>query len=364
MILRLDAERARKVFGSRGAADHEVRLALAFKSPKDADRLVGEEFAETFDDGVTDRHALRQTVERLTAEGVLVAVPETDDQADDARFASELASSARQLEAIAGDLAAMGRWAGDHVRVDGDDPVAVLGAVRTRLTSLRNALADARGPFIASQRNGATAPTCATAPTSPLRLHLGCGAARVPGWINIDLAGGDLRLNLGWSLPFADSSVSCVYSAHTLEHLHYHTAAPRLLKEIHRVLAPTGRVRLAVPDLEAYSRAYAESNQTFFREYDRARPEFGTVAGYPTPLSKVMMMAGSALRSGSFFEHKMGYDFETLAALLRNAGFEAIERSRFGGSGHESLVTMDETSTAAGLSYEDVANTLFVEATK
>lgn len=357
MILRLDAERARKVFGSRGAAGQEVRLALAFKSPKDADRLVGEEFAETFDDGVTDRHALRQTVERLRAEGVLVAVPESDDHADDARFASELASSARHLEAIAGDLAAMGRWAGDHVRVDGDDPAAVLGAVRTRLTSLRNALADARGPFIASQRNGATA-------QDTLRLHLGSGAARVPGWINIDLAGGDLRLNLGWSLPFAGGSVSCVYSAHTLEHLHYHTAAPRLLREIHRVLAPSGRVRLAVPDLEAYSRAYAEGNEGFFREYDRARPEFGTVAGYPTPLSKVMMMAGSALRSGWFFEHKMGYDFETLAALLRTAGFEAIERSRYGGSDHENLSEMDETSTAAGLCYEDVANTLFVEATK
>jgi predicted SAM-dependent methyltransferase len=356
-ILRLDPGRARKVFSSRAVDALEVRLALAFKTPKEAGRLAGDDFEEALADGSTDPEAVRQALRRLTEEGVLV--PPAEDAGAEAVFSGELASLARQLDGIAGDLSAMGDWALRNVRAGGEDPARLLASVRERLAGLRRELRGAREAFLGEQLQGAV-----RAPEGDLRLHLGCGDSRAPGWTNIDLTGGDVRLNLSWPLPFDDGSVSWVYSAHTLEHLDFHTAAPRLLKEIHRVLAPGGMARLAVPDLEAYAREYAAGNDAFFREYDRQRPEFGRAAGYRTNLSKVMLMAGSAARSGWFFEHKMGYDFDTLADLLRRAGFGAVERSRFGESAHEPLRGMDQTSGPAKLAYGDVANTLFIEATK
>jgi predicted SAM-dependent methyltransferase len=353
-ILRLDPGRAREVLGSRAADALEVRLALAFKTPKEADRLAGEDFEEALADGGTDPEAVRAALRRLTAEGVLV-----EDPSAEGLFAGELASLARQLDGIAGDLSAMGGWALRNVRVDGEDPARLLASARERLADLRRELRRAREPFVREQLEGVV-----RAPEGDLRLHLGCGESRAPGWTNVDLTGGDVRLNLAWALPFGDASVSWVYSAHTLEHLDFHAAAPRLLQEIRRVLVPGGTARLAVPDLEAYTREYAAGNDAFFREYDRKRPEFGRAAGYRTNLSKVMLMAGSVARSGWFFEHKMGYDFDTLADLLRRAGFAAVERSRFGESAHEPLRGMDHTSGPAKLAYGDVANTLFIEATK
>jgi predicted SAM-dependent methyltransferase len=354
-VLELDAARARKVLTTRKASALDLRVVLAFKNPRDADRLAGEGFDEVFGDGRTSREQVRAKIAELTAEGALRPLP---DGAAEGVYASELASLGHLLDGLAGDLAAMDEWAEREVEINGRSPAAVLAAARRDLTALRESLRAARPRYVAEQVAGA--------PTAGLRLHLGCGASRAEGWLNIDIAGGDARLNLCWELPFADGSADSVYSAHTLEHLDFHTAAPRLLREIHRVLAPGGVVRLAVPDLGALARAYAAGDAGFFREYDRARPEFAGAAGYRTDLAKVMRMAGSAVKSGWFFEHKMGYDFETLADLLRSAGFpaESVTRARYGESDHEALRPMDSLSGPAGLSYEDTANTLFVEAVK
>ena len=38
--------------------------------------------------------------------------------------------------------------------------------------------------------------------TLGLQLHIGCGGLGLPGWVNIDVNGGDLRMDLRWPLPF------------------------------------------------------------------------------------------------------------------------------------------------------------------
>jgi predicted SAM-dependent methyltransferase len=359
-ILKVDGGRARKVFGSRGATVLEVRIVVAFKEPKDVETLL-DDFEETLADGHTPRELVQETIEALVGEKILIPVPDTlpGGEHTQAVFSSQLSSLGRQLDSLAGDLTAMGEWAQREVRVNGRDPISMLSSLRAEIAALRLALGEAQPRFVEEQTRG-----LAREPAGELRLHLGCGASRAPGWVNIDMLGGDVRLNLCRALPFADASVRYVYSAHTLEHFDYHTAAPRLLKEIHRVLAPGGTVRLAVPDIGAFLREVAARNEGFFREYDQTRPEFAGAAGYRTNLSKVMRLAGSATKSGWFFEHKMGYDLETLSDLLQAAGFESIEPSRYRSSRHEALQEIDATSAAGKLAYEGVANTLFVEATK
>jgi predicted SAM-dependent methyltransferase len=83
-----------------------------------------------------------------------------------------------------------------------------------------------------------------------LKLHLGSGPVSLDGWVNIDLDAptADMLLDLRQPLPFADGSVTHVFSEHVIEHIEY-AEALSLLKEVRRVLAPSGVVRITTPDL-------------------------------------------------------------------------------------------------------------------
>ena len=116
MVVVLDPKQARSVFSLRPPGQLEVRLAMMFKAPRDADRLVQEEFAEMLDDGETRREDVERIVRQLTADGVLAPVAESSPRGRQARHASDAASIATLLHSIAGDLAALGDWAEDHVR--------------------------------------------------------------------------------------------------------------------------------------------------------------------------------------------------------------------------------------------------------
>jgi predicted SAM-dependent methyltransferase len=98
-------------------------------------------------------------------------------------------------------------------------------------------------------------------PTASPLLNLGCGRRRHPAWRNADLApdGPDvLGIDLRKPLPFPAGTFTAVYAAHVLEHL-VPAEAWALVRDIGRVLAPGGVVRLVVPDLEAAARAYVAS---------------------------------------------------------------------------------------------------------
>lgn len=45
------------------------------------------------------------------------------------------------------------------------------------------------------------------------KIHLGCGARKVEGWLNVDIGGGDVNLDLAAGyLPWQDSSFSAAVS--------------------------------------------------------------------------------------------------------------------------------------------------------
>jgi len=355
-ILRLDVKRVRQVFAARGTTPLEIRVVLAFKAPLDSELLLDSEFEQLLDDGSTTREEVEQVVEGLIKDEILVALA-GDPSTVEAQLAGEVAALGFLTSGIAGDLAAMGNWAQQEVRVGDQDPATVLASVREQLTDLRSTLRDSRPRYIEEQGT-------AWRTGDQLRLHLGCGTIRSKEWVNIDLTGGDLRLNLCWTLPFPDASVSHVYSANTFEHLDYHTSAQRLLSEIHRVLVPGGTARLVMPDIGAFAREYVGGNKQFFKEYDERRPEFAGMAGYRTPLAKVMRAAGSATRPAGWFEHKMGYDFATLADLLRATGFETIEHSSFRSSRDSKLREMDALVGETELEQDRLEYSLFVDASK
>ena len=92
-------------------------------------------------------------------------------------------------------------------------------------------------------------------------MNLGCGGCFHPDWVNFDFVSRSpevIQHDLRERLPLDDRSCAVVYHSHVLEHLP-HAAAPLLLRECHRVLAPGGFFRIVVPDLETIARLYLEN---------------------------------------------------------------------------------------------------------
>lgn len=83
-----------------------------------------------------------------------------------------------------------------------------------------------------------------------MRLNLGCGMERVPGWVGVDKYGSpevqcDLEV-MPW--PWPTSSVDEIRLHHVLEHLGAGKETfIAIVKEMYRVLKPSGRVRITVP---------------------------------------------------------------------------------------------------------------------
>lgn len=82
-----------------------------------------------------------------------------------------------------------------------------------------------------------------------MKLNIGCGYdIRPKPWVNIDQFPGegvDVVMDLNdVKLPFPDNSVDEVLASHVFEHVH---RWEYLIKELHRVMAPGGTIRIHVP---------------------------------------------------------------------------------------------------------------------
>lgn len=95
-----------------------------------------------------------------------------------------------------------------------------------------------------------------------LRLNLGCGSKRVPGYVGVDIGEGsavDVRMDvMDYLRSLAPHSVQQIYSAHFLEHVEARDLRPMLL-EFDRVLRPGGGIQVIVPH---YSNPYFYSDPT------------------------------------------------------------------------------------------------------
>jgi predicted SAM-dependent methyltransferase len=234
---------------------------------------------------------------------------------------------------------------------------ARLATISGQVESLRQELATMRGPYLAAQLRA-----LGVGPDSrDLQLHIGCGPCHLPGWINLDIHPAPLATNVLWGLPFVDGSVSRVFLSHLLEHLFYPNDVLPFLAELQRVLAPGGRIRVVVPDIEQCLRAYAGNDDEFFRE---RREHWPGGDASSTRLEHFLAYAGAGPDPAHIFQaHKFGYDFETLARALARAGFVEIERSGYMQS-RDVALRVDENSEVAGAVHGGRYYSLFVEATK
>ncbi|HEU4703024.1 MAG TPA: methyltransferase domain-containing protein [Conexibacter sp.] len=147
-----------------------------------------------------------------------------------------------------------------------------------------------------------------------VRLHLGCGWAHKPDWVNVDLfaTSADVVWDLRHGIPLPDNTVAAIFHEHMLEHLSLRDGH-LLAQECLRVLAPGGVLRIGVPDAGLCIDSYA----------GKADPDWAQ--SRPTG-----MLAVQAL----FYEHghQSMWDGETLTRALLAAGFADARRTDFGES--------------------------------
>ena len=145
-------------------------------------------------------------------------------------------------------------------------------------------------------------------------LNVGCGKKPKSHTINLNYEWYsfiDLTWDITKSLPLADGSLKGIYSEHVLEHLPFQVI-PCILKDWFRVLESGGRLRILVPDAELYLRTYMEIKN-------------GRTATFPyhDPQKTPMMHVNRVFRD---YDHLFAYDFDTLEQILKEAGFEKIQR--------------------------------------
>ena len=168
--------------------------------------------------------------------------------------------------------------------------------------------------------------------TSEPKLQIGAWRFPLSGWLNSDLVTGSVHLDLTRPLALPDSTFSYVFGEHVIEHLsERHGVA--LLRELRRILRPGGVVRLTTPDLKKIIALYEDRHEgislrdylAYFNQetWHHARP---------------CQLFNTYLRH---WGHKYIYDEEDLAAKLREAGFDSVERCHPGQSRHPALAGIE-----------------------
>ena len=119
-------------------------------------------------------------------------------------------------------------------------------------------------------------------------------------------------LDFRHGLPFRDGEVSLIFACHVLEHLDWENITSTLA-ECHRVLCPSGVLRIAVPSLEESIDAYRKEDHSFF----------------PSEITGNSIGKRFVLYLTYFCQHRLMFDAGFLQELLKDVGFSEVGKCSF-----------------------------------
>ncbi|NJR69747.1 MAG: methyltransferase domain-containing protein [Synechococcales cyanobacterium CRU_2_2] len=143
-----------------------------------------------------------------------------------------------------------------------------------------------------------------------MKLHIG-GKETHPDWKILDVLPRpevDFVGNANDLSQFSDDSITSIYASHVLEHFYYglDNELINVLKEWCRVLIPGGQLLISVPDLRNLCWLYSNPEASVMERHHLMRIMFGG-------------------QTDQYDVHKVGFDIDTLALYLMEAGFDDME---------------------------------------
>jgi len=130
-------------------------------------------------------------------------------------------------------------------------------------------------------------------------------------------------------LPIEDGTYDWVHASHVLEHLPWWQTVPAL-KEVHRILSPTGKVTIWVPDAMGIIKTYQEEPERF-SELER---DWNCGGQNPDQDPWIYLNARVfwGARPGELGQeqhfHRAMFGYESLCHVLKQAGFSDSPRRR------------------------------------
>jgi predicted SAM-dependent methyltransferase len=198
------------------------------------------------------------------------------------------------------------------------------------------------------------------------KLQIGTGPNPLAGWLNTDVApdtypehrGTIAFLDAEKPFPLEDMTFDYVFSEHQIEHIP-EPAAHVMIAECFRVLRPGGRIRIATPDLGAILGLYQEPLDESERHYvdwvmTRFRPNVHSGNRRCYVINHMF----------TDHKHRFIYDYETLVALLTDAGFVDPDRCNPGESSDAELQGLETHGQAIGDERVNSFETMVVEAVR
>lgn len=154
-----------------------------------------------------------------------------------------------------------------------------------------------------------------------LLVNIGCGPFGKENWINIDLFSHPnltIRYDARKKFPLSNNSCRGIHVEHFFEHLNPSDEVPAFLNECYRCMQTGAILRIIVPDLELYIKAYLSEGWELLNQ-------IGCGGEKPQEAFKTKMDALNHVFVQSW-EHYGGYDAENLEIVLREAGFSQVNR--------------------------------------
>jgi predicted SAM-dependent methyltransferase len=174
-----------------------------------------------------------------------------------------------------------------------------------------------------------------------MKISLGSGGVRFPGWLHVDADpqwNPDVLADLSAPLPFADGYADFLQSEDFIGQLSFEQA-DAFGRGCQRVLKPGGVMRLLTPDLRLLARLYLAGDLRLRELWERE-------VAIPLHTRTLGELVHKAL---TFADQKSFYDEETLRALLEPAGFE-VHRVAYNQSAYPELRGLDQRSPENAIS--------------
>jgi len=186
-------------------------------------------------------------------------------------------------------------------------------------------------------------------------MQVGSGKNQLPGFLNADHylhKKAAFRFDLRHPLPFDDERWTGIHAHHCIEHLAY-SKALGFFREARRILRPGGTLRVVVPDAETVIRMYAAPEKQRMEQLSGIVPS--DLWNYVQP--KTALGIVNFIFYCGDYNHLCAWDFESLSGVLKECGFPAVERTRFGKSRDPKMCNIDVHA-------DWESHSLYVEATK